>query len=139
MSQFCGQCRFFQATPYIPGDPPSCWCACSKTKKLIPPIGPLRGPEALGCQFFLPPVDLTDDDGRDPASCILEERFLERPEEFVNVAGAAHHLQKSVSSAYRLVSEGELATVRTGRTGGTINVYSPSILAFLRRRNGAKR
>src|ERR1017187_10662939 len=134
MRQSCGDCQSFQISRYLPGDPPACWCGRSETKKLTPPIGPLRGPDAPSCQFFLPAEVLVGANDGKAATTTPEERFLEHKEEFVNVAEAAHRLQKSTSTVYRLASEGMLQVVHNG----SINIYAPSILAFLNRKKRGK-
>lgn len=135
MRQFCGDCQSFQISRSLPGDPPACWCGNPENRRLNRHIGPLRGPDAPSCEFFLPLEMLAGtDNGRAALTITPEELFVEDKKDFVNVAETAHRLGKSIQSVYRLIAEGELQVVRNPG----INVYVPSILAFLNRKKRDK-
>ena len=124
----CGDCVDFLVLN-CPPDAPLYFCNSEKTKTLVPPIGWLRGPDARLCKYFVP-VDAVSPGRSGPRSLSIQERFLVEPDQFVDVATAAHLLRRSISAVYLMVDDGELESVRVGDRG-RIFIYRPSLLRII--------
>jgi excisionase family DNA binding protein len=125
----CGDCLYLHVAPYLPGDPPDYWCGNPATKELVPAIGRVGGPEAVGCKFFIQ-IDMMRNNGAVAAlrGQSLGNIFLTNPDRFIDVLTAAHRLRTSDKTVYRLIAEGQLESLRIR---GRIYVYFPSIVEYL--------
>lgn len=133
MKLCCGDCKYFLVLS-CPPDRPDYFCHNEQSKSLSPPIGYLRGPDALTCKYFVP-VDAIVSPGPSTARKLtLEQRFLDEPDQFIDVPTAAHLLRKSNSTIYTMVQENRLESVRVGTT---IFVHRPSILKVIRSHEAA--